>query len=123
MLNLTFRQYIIFAAHRYTNHSPCFTDIQLSGPIPVISKLVFGQAPIVHFLAHLFGHMGIVRDKIEKPFLIVFVLFDDFFSSFVGCIGVIVVHPNEIAAEWAMVVGVSLAIGDQVELFEPLAPT
>ena len=47
---------------------------------------------------------------------------EDFLPTFVRRLGVVVVHPNVIEAERAVVVGVRLAVGQEVELVERLAP-
>jgi hypothetical protein len=45
-------------------------------------------------------------------------LADDLATAFVGRVRIVVVHPDVVSAERTLVIGVSLAVGDRVELFE-----
>ncbi len=59
------------------DHPPGFADVKLVRPVMVVEKLVFGQAPLAHFAAHIFRHARIVREKVHQALLIRFVLRDD----------------------------------------------
>ena len=91
-------------------------------PASVVGKLIFGQPPFCHRLAHVLGDTWIVRHEVHQSLLVLLMFFDDLFAAFVVGFGVIVVHADIVSAERTMVVGIRLAVGDRIELVKSFAP-
>ena len=105
------------------DHAAGFADVELVRPVSVVSEFVFGEAPGAHFFAEFLGDAGIVGEEIHHALLVGFVLFDNLAATFVGAIGVVVVHADVVGVEGAVVVGVGFVIGEVVELLEDFIPT
>src|SRR5262245_20223550 len=118
----TFFQQFVLGHHVRADHTPGFADVNLIWPGAVVFEFVFGQPPFTKFVLYVFGHARIVGDEIEPAFLILFVFADDLVAAFVTRFGVIVVVPDVVRAERAVIVGVGFVIGNAVEFLKSFAP-
>ena len=105
------------------DHAAGFADVDLVWPVSVVGELVFGEAPFVDFFAEVGGDAGVVAEEPEEAFLVDFVFFDDGGAGGVVAIGVVVVHPDVIGGESAVVVGIGLAVGHVLVVAPDVAPS
>jgi hypothetical protein len=88
----------------------------------VVCKLILGEAPAIHLCENVFRHPRIIGQEIHQSLLVKLVLFDDFTAALIGSIRVIVVPPDIVGAERAMIVGIGLTVRNSVELLKDFPP-
>ena len=113
---------LVFSHDNVADHAPCFADVELVGPVAIVSEFILRQAPFFQLVLHLLRHARVIGDEPEKALLVGSVLGDDLLAALVAGLGVIVVVADVIKAEWAVVVRVRFVIRDGVKFLEELAP-
>ena len=92
-------------------------------PIPIICKFIFGQTPLTYRSSYIFRDTGIIAHVIEKAFLIVFMVSNNLFSSFITGLRVIVAFPDIIAAYRSMIIRFRFLIRNGIKFFKLLSPS
>src|SRR5690606_6497165 len=76
-----------------------------------------------HFVLNLGRNSWIVLQVVKQTLLILFVILDDFATSFVRRFRVVVIFSNVVRTKRTVIVRVCLAVGNRVILRENIAPT
>src|SRR5690606_7276738 len=96
---------------------------ELVGAVTVVFACVLRMAPSLEFLFNFIWHPGVIGDEIQQPFLVIFVFFNNLPSTLIACLWIVIIHPDVVAAEGAVVVCICFTVWDDIKFIKPLPPS
>jgi len=100
------------------NHAAGFADVELMRPAVGVAELVFGEAPGLHFTAHVLGQARAGGEEVQEAARVVDMLLPDLCAANVIGVGVIVIEADKIGGETAVVVNVGFAVGHHLDVHQ-----
>ena len=109
---------VMLRHHHLGDHAPPLADVKLVRPAVGFHEFVPRQAPLVVAVPHGLGHARVDAEKPHQARLVLKVLVEDAVAGVPVAFGPVVVHPDVVGGDGAVVVGVRFAVGHRHRVVE-----